>query len=259
MSTPFLSIVIPAHNEERRLPATLAQALAFLEDQPYSSEVLIVENGSQDRTLEIANSFAAQHPMFRVLQETRRGKGLAVRRGILEAHGEFRFMCDADFSMPISEVNRFLPPALEGADVAIGSREAPGAVRYNEPTYRHLGGRLINTMIRLMILPGLQDTQCGFKCFRAAAAEDLFTCQTLPGWSFDIEILYIARQRGYRIAELPIPWYFNPESKLNAVQDAFQMTLDILSIRINALRGQYRRDSAAKSSPESPEDHAAKV
>lgn len=237
--------------------------MAFLQAQPYSSEVLIVENGSQDRTLEVAQSFAAQHPMFRVLQETRRGKGLAVRRGMLEARGEYRFMCDADFSMPIEEVSRFLPPALLGADIAIASREAPGAVRYNEPAYRHLGGRAINTMIRLMILPGLQDTQCGFKCFRAAVAEDLFSCQTLPGWSFDIEILYIARQRGYRIVELPIPWHFNPESKLNAVQDAIQMGLDILSIRLRALRGAYRRGAAplpaAKAPQETSEDHAAKV
>ena len=259
MSTPFLSIVIPAHNEERRLPATLAQALAFLQVQSYTSEVLIVENGSQDRTLEVAQSFAAEHSTVRVLQEKRRGKGLAVRRGMLEARGEFRFMCDADFSMPIEEVNRFLPPALERADIAIASREAPGAVRYNEPAYRHLGGRLINTMIRMLILPGLQDTQCGFKCFRTAVAEDLFAHQTLPGWSFDIEILYVARQRGYRIVELPIPWYFNPESKLNAVQDSIQMGLDILTIHLNALRGAYRRSSPAKVPAESSEDHAAKV
>jgi len=139
----------------------------------------------------------------------------------------------------LTEINRFLPPARTGFDIAIASREAPGAVRYNEPPYRHLGGRLINSMIRLLALPGLNDTQCGFKCFRAGVAEDLFRHQTLPGWSFDIELLYIARRRGYKVIEIPIPWYFNPDSKLSAVQDAFKMGLDIFTIRKNAMRGVY--------------------
>jgi glycosyltransferase involved in cell wall biosynthesis len=235
----FLSIVIPAHNEERRLPTTLEQTHAFLQVQPYAAEVLIVENGSQDQTYQIAQEFAHAYSQFRVLRETERGKGLAVKRGMLEATGAYRFMCDADLSMPVTEINRFLPPARTGFDIAIASREAPGAVRYNEPSYRHLGGRLINTIIRLLALPGLNDTQCGFKCFRAGVAEDLFRHQTLTGWSFDIELLYIARRRGYQVIEIPIPWYFNPDSKLSAVQDAFKMGLDIFSIRMNAMRGMY--------------------
>jgi hypothetical protein len=158
---------------------------------------------------------------------------------MLEARGEYRFMCDADLSMPIDELVRFLPPQLVSFDVAIGSREAPGAIRYNEPSYRHFGGRAVNTMIRVLALPGLQDTQCGFKCFRAEIAEDLFSLQTLDNWSFDIEILYIARLRGYRISEVPIPWYFNPDTKLVVVQDAVQMGLDILTIRRNAKQGRY--------------------
>jgi dolichyl-phosphate beta-glucosyltransferase len=235
----FLSLVIPAHNEERRLPATLEQVHAFLKSQPYLAEVLIVENGSVDRTYQIAQEFADKHSQFQVLRETASGKGLAVRLGMLEAKGAYRFMCDADLSMPVSEINRFLPPILTGFDIAIASREAPGAVRYNEPPYRHLGGRLINTMIRLLALPGLNDTQCGFKCFRAEVAEDLFHHQTLSGWSFDIELLFVARQRAYKVIEIPIPWYFNPDSKLNAVQDALKMGMDIFSIRKNAARGVY--------------------
>lgn len=242
MSNPFLSIIIPAHNEEHRLPTTLEQAYNYIQAQSFSSEVLVVENGSQDHTLEIAQEFCTRHANFRVLQETGRGKGLAVRRGMLEAWGQYRFMCDADFSMPITEINRFLPPVLPDCDIAIASREAPGAIRYHEPAYRHMGGRAVNTMIRLLILPGLHDTQCGFKCFRAAVAEDLFRKQTLTGWSFDIELLYIARKRGYRIAELPIPWYFNPESKLNAVSDAIKMGIDILAIHLNNLRGLYNHN-----------------
>lgn len=246
-------MIIPAHNEEHRLPATLEQAYQFLQIQSYSYEVLIVENGSQDNTFRIAQDFAAQHPSFRVLRETARGKGLAVRRGMLEATGQFRFMCDADLSMPIGEINRFFPPVLPDCDIAIASREAPGAVRYHEPAYRHWGGRLVNTMIRVLALPGLHDTQCGFKCFTAAVAEDLFTCQTLTGWSFDIELLFVARRRGYRVAELPIPWYFNAESKVNAVQDALRMAFDILTIRLNDWRGRYNC-RPAQSAPRSGVD-----
>jgi hypothetical protein len=159
---------------------------------------------------------------------------------MLEAEGEYRFMCDADLSMPIGEVNRFLPPELTDFEIAIASREAPGAVRYDEPSYRHLGGRAVNWVIRILALPGLSDTQCGFKCFRAEAAEDLFHQQTLTGWAFDVELLYIGRKRGYRIRELPIPWYFNPESKVHAIRDALRMIKDIFRIRFNALRGGYQ-------------------
>lgn len=199
----------------------------------------MVENGSQDATLQIAQEFARQAPGVRVLQEAEKGKGRAVRRGMLAATGEYRFMCDADLSMPVEEISRFLPPAQQDYDLAIGSREAAGAVRYNEPAYRHLGGRLINTVIRLSILPGLNDTQCGFKCLHAAAAEPLFSSLTLGGWSFDIELLYLARRRGCRIREIPIHWVFNPESKLNVVQDAIKMMADIFSIHRNARRGVY--------------------
>ena len=140
---------------------------------------------------------------------------------------------------PIGEVNRFLPPALTGFDIAIASRETAGAVRYNEPAYRHLVGRVFNTLIRVLALPTLQDTQCGFKCFRAAVVDDLFRQQKISGWSFDVEILYIARRRGYKILEIPIPWYYNANSKISVVKDSFQMGLDILKIRLNDLRGGY--------------------
>jgi dolichyl-phosphate beta-glucosyltransferase len=241
LTAPFVSIIIPAHNEETRLPQTLEQALAFLKQQTYSSEMLVVENGSNDRTFEIAEKYARQHSSLRVLRETARGKGLAVRRGMLEAKGAYRFMCDADLSMSIEQLNHFVPPAIENVDIAIGSREAASAVRYNEPSYRHLGGRVINLIIRALILPGLQDTQCGFKCFSAAAAEQVFRLQTLSGWSFDIELLYLARRRGLTIREIPIHWQFNPETKLSAVQDALRMVRDIFVIHRNARRGLYDR------------------
>jgi dolichyl-phosphate beta-glucosyltransferase len=239
LTQPLLSIVYPAYNEERRLPSTLEKTLAFLKSQPYKGEVIVVENGSQDRTLAIAQKFAREAPNLRVFTETQAGKGRAVQRGMLEARGEYRFFCDVDLSMPISEVNRFLPPAMNGADIAIASREGPGAVRYHEPAYRHLVGRVFNTMVRLAALPGLNDTQCGFKCFRACVVEDIFPCQTMMGWSFDVELLFIARRRGYKVVEIGIPWYFNPDSKVRVFRDSYRMALDILSMRRKAGTGCY--------------------
>jgi len=239
LTSPFLSIIIPAYNEEHRLPRTLEQIFTFLEGQNYAAEVLVIENGSSDKTYEIASEFAGRHENLLVFSEKHPGKGNAVQRGMLEAHGEYRFLCDADLSMPIEEVNRFIPPQLTGIDIAIGSREAPGAVRYNEPEFRHLGGRLINLAIRILILPGLQDTQCGFKCFRAEVADKIFPYQSLSGWSFDIEVLYIARKYGYKVVEVPIDWYFDPETKLRAVMDALRMIRDIFLIQWNNLRGLY--------------------
>ena len=239
MASPFLSIIIPAYNEEQRLPSTLEQIFSFLKEQSYSAEVLVVENGSVDRTYEIAQDFARRHSNLRAFRVEQRGKGSAVKKGMLGAQGEYRFLCDADLSMPIAEVNRFLPPVLTDFDIAIGSREAPGAVRYNEPSYRHWGGRGINLLIRLLALPGLHDTQCGFKCFRAEIAEDIFRYQTFNGISFDPEILFIARLRGYRIVEIPIHWYYSDESRINLFQDTLALVKDLLVIRQNARRGVY--------------------
>ncbi len=235
---PFLSIIIPAHNEQNRLPGTLEQIFHFLEQQSYPSEVIVVENESADTTLAIAQQFAKQHANMRVLQ-SQKGKGAAVQHGMLNAKGEYRFMCDADLSMPVEEIVKFIPPKLQDFDIAIASREAPGAVRYNEPSYRHWGGRGINLIIQTLILPGLNDTQCGFKCLRAQVAEDIFRRQTLPGWSFDIELLYIARHLGYRIAKIPIHWYYSPDSKVSALRDALRMIQDIFRIHANARRGLY--------------------
>ena len=247
LAAPFLSIIIPAHNEEHRLPVTLDKLFVYLRAQNYVAEVLVVENDSHDRTFQIASNFAEAYrqpgeigcPQMRVVQESERGKGRAVKRGMLEASGKYRFMCDADFSMPVTEINRFLPPQLDNVDIVIASRETPGAVRYNEPVFRHVIGRIYNNLIRLIAVPGLHDTQCGFKCFREAVAIDLFQHQTIPGWSFDVEVLYIAQQRGYEIVELPIPWYFNPDSKVNVLKDSFQMALDLLTIRLNGIQGAY--------------------
>jgi hypothetical protein len=141
--------------------------------------------------------------------------------------------------MPIAEINRFLPPQLVDFDVAIASREAKGAVRYGEPGYRHIIGRFFNTLVRWLALPGLNDTQCGFKCFTKDAAEIIFPLQRMDGWSFDVEILYIARRKGFRIKEIPIPWYFNAGSRIRLFQDSLKMAVDLLAIRRNAQKGLY--------------------
>jgi glycosyltransferase involved in cell wall biosynthesis len=236
----LVSFVIPCFNEERRLGASLEALLPFLAKRGFSFEVLLVDNGSTDRTLEVARSFAARDSRVSVLAEPRRGKGLAVRRGMLEARGNWRMLCDADFSMPVDEIPRFLPPSLQEAELAIASREAPGALRVGEPTWRHLMGRIFNLLIRALTLPGFQDTQCGFKSFRADAAEAVFRRQSLDGMCFDVEVLAIATALGYRIREIPITWHFDPDTRVRPVQDTVLMVLDLWRIRRRARGGAYR-------------------
>lgn len=238
---PKLSIVIPAHNEEARLPKTLPQVLAHLDSRDYPSEVILVDSGSQDGTAEIGRNFAESRDDFRLIQVDKPGKGLAVQRGMLAAAGEYRFICDADLSMPIHQVDRFFPPQLENTEIAIASRELEQSVRYGEPIYRHLIGRAFNTLVRLLAIPDIQDTQCGFKCFRADVAEDLFRVQQLEGWTFDVELLFIAQRRGYQIVEVPIPWYYFPGSRVQVVRDSIAMFLDLFRIRYFHLTGRYER------------------
>lgn len=236
-----LSVVIPAHNEQQRLPATLERVLEHLSHQSYEWEICVVDSGSGDNTAAIAADYASRFPQLSLLKESRPGKGLAVRTGMLAARGDYRFICDADLSMPIEQVGRFLPPALLEIDVAIGSREAEGSVRYNEPPHRHMIGRVFNNLVRLLAVPRIQDTQCGFKCLTASAAEDLFRRQRLDGWTFDVELLFIAQHRGLRIAEVPIDWTYFPGSRLHLVRDSLAMFADLFRIRLNGLRGVYDR------------------
>ena len=239
MSKPYLSIVIPAHNEAHRLPYSLEKIGQFLKSQDYQAEVLVVENGSRDQTLNVAAAYQEKMPGLHIYSEDKRGKGLAVRRGMLEAKGEYRFLCDADLSMPIEQINRFLPPKLDSSEVSIGSRELPGSRRFNEPNYRHVIGRIFNAMVRWIVLPGIQDSQCGFKCFRGDIAEEVFGLQTLDGMAFDSEVLFIARRKGYGIQEIAIDWYFDPDSRVRLVKDSLAMAIDLLKIRRNAARGYY--------------------
>ena len=247
---PLLTIIIPAYNEEKRLPRTLPRVVAFAEAQDYEVEILVVDNASTDRTAEVARAFAVNHPRVAVLKQPIPGKGAAVRKGMLAGRGEYLFICDADLAMPIEEVSKFLPPVRSDYDIAIASREAPGARRYNEPWYRHLMGRVFNLMVRMLAVPGIHDTQCGFKCLRREVARDLFAVQTIDGWAFDVEILHAALRRGYRLDEVPINWYYGRGSRVSPVRDSINMTLEVLRIRWNGQRGAYDR----KSTLDSPHD-----
>lgn len=243
-SHPLLSIIIPAHNEEHRLPPCLEKIDAFLQTQAYSAEVIVVENGSQDRTLEVGRAFAQRYPYLQVMQVDTRGKGLAVKAGMLAARGEYRFICDVDLSMPIEEIVKFMPPHSDGYDLSIGTREGKQARRIGEPEYRHLMGRVNNLIIKLTILRGFEDTQCGFKMFNRASAEDLFAVQQMTGIGFDIELLYVAKKRGYKIREVPITWYFDSDSRMRLVQDSLKLLREIAEIRRNWRQGLYVRKTS---------------
>ena len=239
MLSPFLSVIIPAYNEEGRIARTLETVVRYIQGQGYSWEVIVADDGSEDGTAALVESAAKESPGIRLLGLSHGGKGSAVKGGMLEAQGQYRFIADADLSMPIEYLERFLPPHLTDCDVAIGSREAPGAQRFQEPLRRHLMGRAYNWMVRLLAVRGLSDTQCGFKCFSAQAAQVLFPLQRSQGFGFDVEILFLAQKMGMRIVEVPIDWYYHGGSKINPLRDGFLMSKDILSVRWNDIKGRY--------------------
>jgi glycosyltransferase involved in cell wall biosynthesis len=247
-----LSVVVPAFNEERRLATTLSTLTAYLSERPWSWEVRIVDDGSSDGTVGLAETFARRDSRVVVQREPHRGKGGAVKAGLLRARAAYRFICDADLSMPIAEISRFLPPAAVHFDVAIGSREGAQARRVGEPAYRHLMGRLFNLAVQTLVLPGIDDSQCGFKMFTARAVESIFPLVTVDGWAFDVEVLAIARQQRLRILEVPIEWHYRNESQLSMLRDGIGMLSEILGIKARALRGVYRaRPKAEPASRES--------
>jgi glycosyltransferase involved in cell wall biosynthesis len=244
--TPLLSIVIPAYNEERRLPDTLAAVRAYLAAQPYPSEVLVVDDGSSDRTAALAEA----QPGVIVLRRDHRGKGFAVRAGALAARGSFVLLCDADLAVPIAEWEKMHARLRAGCDLAIGSREGVGATREGEPWYRHVMGRVFNLIIRSVALRGINDTQCGFKALTSRASQDLFRRVRIYGddapivqgaavTAYDVELLFLAQRQGYTIAEVPVLWHYGTETKVSPVRDSLRNLRDVLRIRLNDLRGRY--------------------
>lgn len=236
----IVSIVVPAFNEERRIETTLGTLCEYLRQQPWDWEVRVVDDGSADRSADIAGTVAAREPRVVVMREPHRGKGGAVKAGLMAARGDFRFICDADLSMPIAELRRFLPPEAPPFDVAIGSREGQTARRVGEPAYRHVMGRLFNYVVQRIALPGIDDSQCGFKMFTAPAVLAIFPLVTLDGWAFDVEVLTIAREHGLRIIEIPIEWHYRDQSRVSMWRDGPRMIREILTVRARRMRGRYR-------------------
>ncbi|HEX6293188.1 MAG TPA: dolichyl-phosphate beta-glucosyltransferase [Herpetosiphonaceae bacterium] len=248
--TTLLSVVVPAYNEERRLQATLEAILAFAADQPFDAEVIVVDDGSTDATVQIAERIQATQPRLRVIRNDHRGKGYTVRTGMLLAQGRYILFTDADLAVPMDEWSKLLPAFESGYDIAIGSREGLGARRLGEPRYRHFMGRIFNAVVRLIALGGIQDTQCGFKAFRREVAHRIFSSVQLYGadaklvqgaavTAFDVEVLFLARKFGYRIKEVPVTWRYGVETKVDPIRDSWRNFSDVVRVRWNDLRGRY--------------------
>ena len=241
MAKPFLSVIVPAYNEERRIGPTLEKLVGYLTSRPFEWEVLVVDNGSDDATATVVESWASEVPQVRLEALLTAGKGLAVRHGMLQADGELRFMCDADMSMPVEHLDDFLDRMADGYDIVIGSRQTEGARRFGEPLIRHLMGRVFNRVVRVVAVGGFEDTQCGFKMFRGELADEVFPRQRATGFGFDVEVLFIAKQRGASILEMPIDWHHEPSSKISPVADSVRMVRDAVLTRWRGLIGAYRK------------------
>jgi dolichyl-phosphate beta-glucosyltransferase len=241
--TRSLSIVIPAYNEEKRLPATLDRVICYLARGGWAfSEVLVVDDGSRDGTVRVAEDFAARAPSIRVLRNPgNRGKGYSVRHGMLEAKGEWALFSDADLSSPIEELDKLWSAAQEsGARVTIGSRALDRSlIGVHQPLLRESAGKLFNVAVRIITGLPFRDTQCGFKLFEAGAARDIFGRQRLERFGFDVEVLFLARQLGYRAVEVPVKWNDVAGTKVGTMS-GLSAFLDPLRVRLNQLRGRYR-------------------
>lgn len=241
-SSMLLSVIIPAYNEERRLPATLDQVVQYLTAQSYFAEIILVDDGSTDGTQQIARHYSSDHVPLRIVQHPdllNHGKGAAVCRGMLEARGRYRLFMDADNSTTVDQVERCWPWCEAGYALVIGSRDVAGAeISIHQAWYKELAGDLGNLIIRLLVVPGVADTQAGFKLVEGACAEDLFPRLTIERWGFDIELLAIAQRRDYRIKEVPIRWANSPESKVPAAA-YLEVLGEVWRIRRNLRSGVY--------------------
>ncbi|MCP4398616.1 MAG: glycosyltransferase family 2 protein [bacterium] len=240
-ATIFLSVIIPAYNEETRLPGTLKRILQYLGQQDYSSEVIVVDDGSSDDTVGQASSILQQLGGGEVLENgNNRGKGYSVRQGVLHSHGQYVLFSDADLSTPIQEVEKLLGLLKEGYDIAIGSRGLrESEIQRRQPWYREGMGKVFNSLARALMLTPFSDTQCGFKCFRGDVARNIFARQQIDHFSFDVEVLFIAAYLKSRVKEVPIQWIDEPHSRVHALYDATMMFKDLLKIRFNAWSGKY--------------------
>ncbi|MCK5240891.1 glycosyltransferase family 2 protein [bacterium] len=228
-----LSVVLPAYNEEKRLSKTLETVTAYLRQRQDKSEIIVVSDGSTDQTVAIAKSFNQNQLPIRVLHNKKnRGKGAAVRRGVAAALGEWVLFSDADMSTPIEEIVKLEKVMMDGADVVIASRALTGSdISDHQPFYREWMGKTFNLLVQSIVLPGFQDTQCGFKMFKRDIARKVFRALTIPGFGFDVEILYLAKRAGAGIQEVPVSWHNVLDSKVSPLRHSIQMFLDLFRVR----------------------------
>lgn len=247
---PTYSIVIPAFNESERITASLDQILRFLTEQNWDAEVIVVNDGSRDKTADIVRRYSAANPVVRLVENPgNRGKGYSVRNGVLHASGEFILFTDADLSSPIREATKLFSALRNGADVAIGSRWLnPALMTERQPVFRQIAGRVFNLLNRIILGLRFKDTQCGMKAFIGSAARQIFSRQHIERWGFDPEILFIARKLGYQTAEIGVEWAHDDRSKINPVVDGIKMFLEMLRIRWYSLIGRYAHAHVPRSS-----------
>jgi len=242
--SPALAIIIPAYNEERRLPPTLEKISAWLGIRSLPAEILVVDDGSTDATTRVVADFSVRLPGLRLVSNGRNyGKGYSVRHGMLEARAPIALFTDADLSAPIEEADKLLA-ALETADVAFGSRAVNRKlISVHQSPFREVAGILFNKVVQLVLWVPFVDTQCGFKAFRLERARILFEQQRIERFGFDPELLFLAKRHGLRAVEIPVRWAHDPHTKVNVYRDSLLMLLDLFFIRLNALCGRYPRAS----------------
>jgi glycosyltransferase involved in cell wall biosynthesis len=239
-SPPTLSLVIPAYNEQARLPYTLSEIEAYVCSEQLDCEIIVVDNGSHDATSVVVQQAASRFPRLRLLRTDRRGKGLAVRTGVLSAQGQVVVYADADLSWAVEDLPRFVGMVdPRRSPVVIGSREGFGARRIGEPFYRHLMGRVFNRVVQALAVRGVEDSQCGFKAFSHDAARAVFGLQRVDGFGFDVEVLYLARRLEYPITVVPLRWEHKENSSVEPVRDSLLMLSDVVRVRLNGWRGAY--------------------
>jgi dolichyl-phosphate beta-glucosyltransferase len=251
MSAPFLSVIIPSYKEEKNFSrGVLDQVISYLKKQKFTWELILTDDGSSDKTVELLKAFAKKNEGVRVVENPHRGKGPTVSAGMLAATGQYRLFTDFDQSTPLSDFEKFLPYIDDGYDVVIGSRALQGAKREKEPLHRHVMGLVFNVLVQLIAVPGIHDTQCGFKLFTAEATESLFPKLVVYGGkerqdaftgAFDVELLLLARRNKFSIAEVPVGWEHNETERVNPLKDSVRMFVDIVKIRLTDISHKYKR------------------
>jgi dolichyl-phosphate beta-glucosyltransferase len=238
----FLSIIIPAYNEEERISAVLQKAISFLNTKGYSFETIVVDDGSSDNTVGIVEGFskAGGIPLLLLKNGINHGKGYAVRRGVLLSKGDYVLFSDADLSTPIEEMEKFLPFLRNGYDIVIGSRALKDSrLVVRQPWYRERMGKIFNLLVQILIMQGIKDTQCGFKIFKSEVAKKIFSFARINRFAFDVEALFIAKKFGYRIQDVPVVWINSPNSRVHILKDSFRMIADLFRIIVYNFNGRY--------------------